>query len=341
MIVMVRVRSLSHLVRPAAYGVACAVGLAVAAFAAMNLAALVSFVRDVASERAAAQLPKATAAAPVVPTPAQPASAPVAAAAPAAAAAPTAPVPPEPTPEDPSAAISDSLQEQSAEPCSLGLRLSAVMFDARNPLRSIATLRGARPGSSGDYALGMRVGEHVLVELSPHAARFEREGESCWLSMFGQNARSKIAVERANSRAQANAQKRKGGRPAKLVSYSPAGLSSAELSSAIATRSDGTYVVDRALIDKALAHWGGVEATTRVEKVKRGRKGLRLEGLRTNGLLEALGLRGGDVLLRGNGRRIARTADLRGALAALSRGKPVEIQLERGGRRVGLAYAAK
>lgn len=216
------------------------------------------------------------------------------------------------------------------------------MLNAQHRVRSVATLRGAKPDSSGDYTMGMKVGEHVLVELLPNAVRFARDGESCWLSMFGQNASDKIAVERANSRAQERAAKRKGGRPPHLASYPPPrALSAAEQSAAIAHSAEGKYVVDRALIGKALERWDGVEATTRIGKVPRAKKGLKLDGVRANGLLEALGLREGDVLRRANGRRVARIADLRRALTDLSEGEPIELDLERKGRRVELAYAAR
>jgi hypothetical protein len=231
------------------------------------------------------------------------------------------------------------LSDPSA-PCALDLRLAAVVLNEHHPERSIATLRSAKPGSSRDYASGMRVGDHVLVEILPRAARFRHRDGLCLLRMFGRDAREKIAVEQANSKAQRVTKKGKQSVSPKLQSYPPSrALSPSELSRAITPRSRGSYLVDAILMGRALERWSQVDETTRAAKVRP--KGLKLRTIRDEGLLEALGLRRGDVVRRANGKSVAAKEDIRSALELLARSEPLDLEVERGGRKLTLNYATR
>jgi len=227
--------------------------------------------------------------------------------------------------------------------CELPLRLSAATFDAARPERSLVMLRGAEPGSSRIAAIGSRVGEHTLVEVLPRSARFDHGGHSCWLRMFSASASDKLEVEHTNAQARQKAARRKGRRPPKLEPYPPTrALSRVELARAVRELHPGSYLLDRALLSKALARWDHVEATTRIATTRVGRgRGLRIVSLRRAGLLAGLGLRSGDVLRAINGRKITRKRDLERTIAELSSRERATLTLDRGQAAMALEYAAR
>jgi hypothetical protein len=228
--------------------------------------------------------------------------------------------------------------------CELPLRLSAVFFRDRRPRRSFAIVRGAAPGSATLAAPGMRFADHTLVEVQPYAARFEHGGESCWLRMFGPNARDKIEVEQTNAQAERYAGKRRGRyrRRAVLRDYPPTRtLGPAELARVSHEQPSGGFLLNRQLLRKALTRWSHIAATTRLVRTGRHRSsGMRIVSLRNAGLLSHIGLRSNDVLRKLNGGSF-REPDLRPAFEALAGGDHNTLTLQRGRQEITLVYTTR
>jgi hypothetical protein len=227
--------------------------------------------------------------------------------------------------------------------CELPLRLAAVVQDPRRPRRSIAFLRGSRPGSSHMARIGARYGDFRLVEVQPLAARFELGDDSCWLRMFSQNALDKIEVERSNDRAAIAATKRGRHRRARpAADYPPTrALSPNEIARGIHAAQPGSYILDPEVVAKIVERWDHVAATTAIAAPRKGRRGLRFVSLRRAGVLAALGFREGDVLRAVNGRPVRRKRDLQQTVVALGSSAPTVVELDRGGRALQLNYVAR
>ena len=63
-------------------------------------------------------------------------------------------------------------------------------------------------------------------------------------------------------------------------------------------------------------------------------KGVKLSGVRGGSPAEKAGLKGGDIIIEFAGQKIANIYDYTYALDAAKIGQPVDIAVERGGRRV-------
>ena len=231
--------------------------------------------------------------------------------------------PPQPPPDPP--ARPELCPPDPSAACAIDLRLASVVFDVEHPDRSMVSLRGPLPDSSSVFWPGMQVQEHTLLDVFPRAVRFEHEGHKCWLRMFSANARDKIDVERKNARALAAARRRRARTPAATADYPPPrALTALELARGIRELAPQSFSIDRRLLLKAMSHWDWVAATTQLDRTPAGRRqlgGVRLNAVRSDGLLESLGLRRGDVVWTANGRAITEADALQRAIGRIDRAR--------------------
>jgi general secretion pathway protein C len=230
--------------------------------------------------------------------------------------------------------------EDAVDPrCDTELRISASLYDARRPERSKVVLRAPNVAPRS-YGPGMEVSSYTVAEIHPHAVRLDGQDGFCWIGMFTERSREKVARERAIAapskkpdRGKARARTR-----APMKSARPA-FSAAELDRGIRKLSETTFAVTEGLVDAAIARAARIASAASIDPVgKTGARGVRLRRLPTEGLLSRLGLKRGDVLKTINGYSLGNPGEALTAYSTLDRARRLTLAIKRGGRVMHLDY---
>lgn len=240
--------------------------------------------------------------------------------------------------------------------CDTEMRIAATFFNDRRPERSWVVLRGPNIGPGRPYGPGMAVGEHTVGVIEPNAVRLDGAGASCWLGMFNDRSREKVALEtrssriskakakakaRAKARAKAKAKaKKKRAKRRRRTSRAKPAFSRSELQAGIRKVDSTRYVLEGELFDKAMARMTDIAKATRLVPVRSQHEvvGMRLVRLPKHGLLAHVGLERGDIVRRINGFAVGEPDDMLNAYARLGDANRLTVAVKRGGRFVNLEY---
>jgi general secretion pathway protein C len=247
--------------------------------------------------------------------------------------------PPPPPADEPEP---DELAAAGDGRCETELRIAAASYDGLRPERSWVVLRGPDPGSGRPYLPGMAAFEHTVLEVLPTAVRLQTAaGGTCWIGMFTDGSREKVAHERALA-AEANKAKTRKAARARRKARGRA-FSDEELSSGIRKVDDTRYVLRDELVDAAVERAAKLAAATRVAPARwRDRViGLRLLRMHKDGFLSRIGLKRGDILRKVNGYELDSGADVLEAYARMGSARRITLAIKRGRKYVSLDYTVQ
>jgi general secretion pathway protein C len=237
--------------------------------------------------------------------------------------------PPEPAPEQ-------------VPRCEIETRIAATLYNERDPERSVVVLRGPRLGAGRPYTVGTSVlADLAVAEIRPQAVMLRNAGSACWLGMFNERSRAKVARERAASQTQRFASgKASAANKSRASHRARRPLSATELQTGIEKIGEHRFQLTRPLLDKVRERSWDIARSTRLapEHVAGRLVGMRLVRMRRNGLLSRLGLQRGDVLRTLNGHPIADANALFEAYAGVLRSSRLTLALERNRRLMTLEY---
>lgn len=205
------------------------------------------------------------------------------------------------------------------------VRLSGTIYDDRHPERSLVILTAASARKAAVYRCGSRVGQLRILEVHPRAVLVNSETDGpCWLRMT-KPGRTSAPVRPANARppsARRNA------------------FSTTELEHAIQKLQSNVYRVDRSLLERALARASELSRSTRTRVIQQhgATVGLVLTAIASDGLLEHLGLKRGDMLKTLNGFQVASIDGMLKAKTQLSSAPRLSLALVRGGSQMTIEY---
>jgi hypothetical protein len=258
-------------------------------------------------------------------------------------------------PPAPAPAPEPEITASEAEPvdprCNTDMRIAAASYNGRRPQRSWVVLRGPKIGPGRPFRQGMLAGEHTIAEIQPTAVRMQTASGPCWLGMFSERSREKIASEQVRTAParmkKAEAKRRKAEARAKAkkararrASRGKPAFSRAELNRGVRKLTPTRYVLDDDLVDKALTRAAQIAGTTRVVPARSGARvvGVRLLRLHRRGLLSRIGLERGDILRTVNGYALGNGSDVLSAYARLGSAERVTVAVQRGRRYLNLEY---
>ena len=256
--------------------------------------------------------------------------------------------PPAPTPA-PEPEVSASEAEPVDPRCNTEMRIAAASYNGRRPERSWVVLRGPKIGPGRPFRQGMVAGEHTVAEIQPTAVRMQTASGPCWLGMFSERSREKIASEQARvapartKKAEARSRKaeaRARRKRERQASRGKPAFSRAELNEGVRKLGPTRYVLDDELVDEALARAARIAGTTRVTPARSGKRvvGVRLLSLHGKGLLSRIGLERGDILRTINGYALGNGTDVLSAYGRLGSAERVTLAVQRGRRYLNLEY---
>ncbi len=116
--------------------------------------------------------------------------------------------------------------------------------------------------------------------------------------------------------------------------------SDAEPAPGIRVKSGGEFTIDRGLVDKVLQDQSTLMRQARAVPVREDGRivGVRLSGIRSDGLLGMLGIQNGDEVRSINGYEVGTPDKALEAYAHLANAKRLSVQLRRGGATLHLGY---
>lgn len=201
----------------------------------------------------------------------------------------------EPRPETAVGPDGEALAEwdpsQPAPTCNNKLRLVGSVMIPGYPEWSYAAIAGRTDGKTMLYREGSSIDNSLVLAVRSSRVVVSGSGGACELLMFGEEESGAVSKPAAKPK------------PTKPISGRNAGLTDEELDEGIEKISDTKYVIQRSLVDKALANQGSLMKTARViPHDENGRVvGVKLYGIRRTSLLGRLGVRNGDMLRTING----------------------------------------
>lgn len=179
------------------------------------------------------------------------------------------------------------------KPCAGGLRLVGTIVNERQPEWSFAVMGAGGAGGVLLYRSGQSLSGHEVVAINWKRVVMASSASYCEVTMFG-------PPEPAASAA--------AGAPVATANPQPSGegmgsVSAAELDSGITRISDTQFTVQRGLVDKVLLNQGELMRSARVVPNQEGGSvnGLKIYGVRRDGLLGRIGIQNGDTLRTING----------------------------------------
>jgi general secretion pathway protein C len=224
--------------------------------------------------------------------------------------------------------------------CQTDLRLSAVFHDERSPQRSFASfhVRAERPGGEV-YKVGERVGAFALLGIEPRTVVLDDGGAGCYLKLAGAAVPPPAAPAPKRSKKKRAAKTEEKNQPEKKAEEK-ADFTADELKASIRDLGGDKYEIKKELLPKIAQRSAQLRSTTQWTQVRgySGVLGLRIEKLASEGLLEKLGLRTGDMVKTLNGLQLT---SLEGALEAqklISSAPHLNLLIQRDGNPVTLDY---
>ena len=212
------------------------------------------------------------------------------------------------------------------------VRISATVYDARHPERSIAMLGAPSSPATALYRPGSKYGHLELLEVRPHAVLLssDREEAPCWIKMTRPNPNAPPPAP-AGPPAEAQPESKRERRKA---------FSEEELKQGIQQLGPGIYRVSRTILDRALERAPKLARTTRTRTAKNQGQpvGMSLSRIESGGLFEHLGLKKGDVLKTVNGFDMSSVDGMLSARTQLSSSANLSLSLTRGGQPMTFEY---
>jgi general secretion pathway protein C len=229
----------------------------------------------------------------------------------------------------------DARDEQASVRCQEDLRLVASVFNEQRPQLSLAVVRN-RDGARM-LALGGRLDNLVLVALQPDYVELRSEaGERCILSVFDPSARAAPAAPSARPAAQPTPEPpRAHEEPAPRAMFTQE-----ELSRGLRSLADGSFVLTRELLLKALKNPGGAASGAHFRLLERDGRGVGMEvrAVREGSALSRMGLRSGDVIKSINGIEVTNPLGLLEVLRAARSADSVTLSIVHDGKERALRY---
>ncbi len=212
--------------------------------------------------------------------------------------------------------------------CDTQIRVGGSVYHDREPARSWALMYPAPSARGGVYRPGMHIAAYRIVTIEPRGIVLAREDQQCLLRM-------KAAVA-------AQPPPRRGGAavPKKERKRARAAFTRDELSRGVRSVSPTRFVIDRALLQEALARAPKIARATKVRYVgsRAKPKGLLLRSFPKDGLLRSLGLKPNDVVKTINGFSLVTPDGMLGARALVNKTENLSLIIEREGRPMSLEY---
>lgn len=253
----------------------------------------------------------------------------------------------------------EDLMRTNAPPCAAELKMTGAMIHPSLPEWSYASL-----GQGSSEPLLYRVGstfagrQVVLIDVGPDPDSPPMPGgirrprtrtvlrdagnALCQITMFtppqaGQTAASTSAPPPAAVAAVAPGS---AGSPPGATPAPGAEISAAELDQGITRASDTAFVVQRSLMERALAQQDSLFRTARLipNEVNGAVDGMKVYGIRRSSVLGRLGLQNGDVLQNVNGQSMASADALAQAYQSLGRAGTFSISVVRRGQPMTIQY---
>jgi PDZ domain len=220
--------------------------------------------------------------------------------------------------------------------CQGDLRLVASVVNERRPQLSLAVVRN-RAGAHV-LALGGRMDNLVLVALEPEYAELRNDGgERCILSVFDPGARGLPATRVVTPlpRPALSSESSAGAEPKPRAMFTPD-----ELSRGLRALGDGSFVVTREFLLKALNNPGGAASGAHFRLIERNGHGLGMEvrAVREGSVLSRMGLASGDVVKSINGIEVTTPLGLLDVLRAARGADSVTLTVVHGGKERALRY---
>jgi general secretion pathway protein C len=216
--------------------------------------------------------------------------------------------------------------------------LSGTFFDERSPERSFASfhVRAERPGGEV-YKVGQRVGAFEILSVEPRLVVLDDGGAGCYLKLAGASVPPPAAPAPKRSKKKRSAKEEK---KAEKKVEEKADFTAEELNANIRALGGDKYEIKKELLPKIAQRSAQLRSTTHWTQVRgySGVLGLRIEKLASEGLLEKLGLRTGDMVKTLNGLQLT---SLEGALEAqklMSTAPHLNLLIQRDGTPVTLDY---
>lgn len=234
--------------------------------------------------------------------------------------------------------------EEAPEPpplhlCTTDLRLSGTFYNAQAPQRSFASfhVRADHPGGEV-YKVGERVGAFAILSIEPRTVVLDDGGPGCYLKLAGASVPPPAAPAKRPHK------KKRGGDKAKKEpekkAEEKADFTAEELNTMIRPLGGDRYEVKKELLPKIAQRSAALRSSTHWTSVRGYSSvlGLRIDKLASEGLLERLGLRTGDMVKTLNGLQLT---SIEGALEAqklMTSAPNLSLLIQRDGTPVTLEY---
>jgi general secretion pathway protein C len=201
--------------------------------------------------------------------------------------------------------------------CDGSLRMSGAMWSAFSPWQSLAML--GTDANTELYRAGMPVNGKELVQIMPSAAVLRRrDGHLCSVAMFGHAARAPVDDSMAGS---------------------DHAVGSDDIDRGIRARSETSFVIDRALVDRIASDPMRLITERIVPHEEAGRVvGVKLYGIRRGSLLAKLGVDDGDLLRTVNGIGLSAPSGALAAYGLLRSASHLSLAIVRRGQPMTLEY---
>jgi general secretion pathway protein C len=220
---------------------------------------------------------------------------------------------------------------QPAHNCSGKLRLVGAVMIPGFPEWSFAAIAGTTDGKTMLYREGSSVDNSLVLAVRSSSVIVTGSGGACQLLMFEEE--EGVAAPKPKVAAKATPASR-------AASGRNAGLSDEELDEGIEKISDTKFLIQRSLVDKALANQGSLMKTARViPHDENGRVvGVKLYGIRRTSLLGRLGVRNGDMLRTINGFDMTSPDTALQAYSVLRTANKLTLAVKRQNKEVTIEY---
>lgn len=217
-------------------------------------------------------------------------------------------------------------------PCDNSAKLIADVHSEQYPESSLVTLTSGL-ATPLLYREGSWIEDKEIVSILPEAVLLRRtDGRQCWLRLFVDKAATNAATNRTYT------QSPEARSPMQTAMTN--GLSEVEMDRNIHAANSNKFSIPRSFVDRILSHQAEVLNTTRVVPQEENGQmtGVRLYGIRRNGLLDKLGLQNGDLLRTINGFEMSNPDTALEAYSRLRTASNLAISVVRGGATTNIQY---
>jgi general secretion pathway protein C len=236
--------------------------------------------------------------------------------------------PPPPTPALTDEGTTHALAGASLARCASDTRLLAAVVRDKRPERSLALVQ--RAGEADLVPVGGAVGDARLLALRPQLAYLEQtDGTVCFLSVYlsSEERKARAATRSKTARKKVKQLRAK-------ASKKGSRFSKQELDAAIQKQGENRFLIDRGLLERALANPAALSRGARFKSYKQSGRvvGMRVVKLSRSSALRRLGIERGDILRTLNGYELATPDGLLSAVALAREARHVTVAVTRHGK---------